>query len=316
MGKDLIEELDESLAEVLPENPADAPGEVGSARMDEMVELLQYAADELGRSPSLRQFNSLDFETSGYAIEYAFGSWNDAKRAAGLEVYEPGEGRHPTTPINEEYFESIDTVEKAYWFGTLFAKSSIKRDSSTILSVARSGQERYFVHGLADAVDSEYAVTDYSQDPTHDRTQTQTVITNNTFIENLISAGYPDPNDGEVELPAIRSALRPAFVRGYLESNGQFQSTQGWELAKGNPAVAETLQSWFEEFGAKRPALGSSYNDTVLRVANIFDIKAIFETCWPDGFDTEPSFSPYIERIVGTLESEYPYPDDIPYLSE
>jgi hypothetical protein len=313
MGEDLIAELDAALAEVLPENPADGSGEIRSERKEEMVELLQYAADELDRSPSLRQFNSLDLETSGYTIEYAFGTWNEAKREAGLEVYEPGEGRYPSTPIEEEYFESIDTKETAYWFGTLFAKSSVKLDESTILSVSRTGEKRHFVHGLSDAVDSEYAITEYSQKHVND--QTQTIITNERFVDNLLSAGYPDPDD-EPELPPIREKLRPSFVRGYIESNSQFQSKSGWELAKGNPAVAECLRSWFEDFGAKRPTLGTTYGDTVLRVANVFDIKAVFETCWPDGLDTEPSFSPYAERVLEYLESEYPYPGNVSYLSE
>lgn len=103
-------------------------------------------------------------------------------------------------------------------------------------------------------------------------------------------------------------------VERILESSGYF-SNSGWGVTTDNPEQAETLRAWFEEFGAKRPTL-SDADPTVVRVANVFDIKAIFETCWPDGVATEPSFEPYPEKIITHLQSEYPYPENVEYLSE
>ncbi len=52
----------------------------------------------------------------------------------------------------------------------------------------------------------------------------------------------------------------------------------------------------------------------MVRVSNVFDIKSVFETCWPDGVSTEPSYTPYPRKILDYLNSEYPYPENVDYL--
>ena len=91
MSEDHIAEVDALLADTLPDDVDEISQEtVADQRQQEMIELLKNAEEQLGRSPSLRDFQSLEFETSAYVIEKAFGTWNDAKRAAGLETYDWG----------------------------------------------------------------------------------------------------------------------------------------------------------------------------------------------------------------------------------
>jgi len=314
MSEDFIRELDGKLAEVLPDDLEDISETTPQKRKEEMIDLLQYAAEELGRSPSIRQFNSLDLKTSGYAIEEAFGTWNDAKREAGLETYEMGEGRRATTSINEKYFKKIDSSEKAYWLGTLFATSTIQSEPNRQLGLNRVSEKRYFIDGLSQAVESDYAISSFqvTQRDGQERERVQLVISNPTFIDNLLSNGYSGPEQDVESFPDLEKKFRPPFARGYLESNGHFSN--GWGVKFGSREPAETLQSWFNAFGAERPTIGESYGDPVTRVSNTFDVKAIFETCWPDVLDTEPSFTPYPDRILGFLQSEYPYPENLEYL--
>jgi hypothetical protein len=77
------------------------------------------------------------------------------------------------------------------------------------------------------------------------------------------------------------------------------------------------LQAWFETVGAQRPTLGTTRSGaTKVRVANVFDVEAVFETCWPDGLATDASFRPDAEKLLAHLEAEYPYPENVDYLSE
>lgn len=316
MSENFIRELDDKLAEVLPDDLEDISETTPQKRKEEMIDLLQYAAEELGRSPSLRQFNSLDLKTSGYAIEEAFGTWNDAKREAGLETYEMGEGRRATTSINEGYFKEIDSLEKAYWLGTLFATSTLRLEPNLQLTLGRVSEKRHFIEGLSQAVESEYSITSHqvTRRDGKDREQVQLGISNPRFIDNLLSAGYPEPDQDMKSFPDLKDDYRAPFARGYLESHGQFSN--GWGVRFHERELAETLQSWFEDFGAERPTIGETYGDPVTRVANVFDVKAVFETCWPNELDTEPSFTPYTERILDFLQSEYPYPENAVYLEE
>ncbi len=315
MSEDHIAEVDALLADTLPDDVDEISQEtVADQRQQEMIELLKNAEEQLGRSPSLRDFQSLEFETSAYVIEKAFGTWNDAKRAAGLETYDWGGGDYGSrTEINEEYFKEIDTPEKAYWLGTLVATSSINERG---LNVTRRGQERFFIEKLSEAINSEYSINkrEIITNGTN-KIRVSTVISNQTFIDHLKSTGHPDGDQRSANIPEIKERFRVPFTRGYLESNGYFTS-YGWQMLVDTKLSAERLQGWFESFGAKRPTIGEANGKPTVRVVNAFDIKSVFETCWSEGISTEPSYPPYPRKILDHLNSEYPYPENVEYLED
>jgi hypothetical protein len=280
-----------------------------SKRKQQMVDALTQAKKELGRSPSTRDFNDLDLEKSADEIAEAFGTWNDAKRAAGLKTYDVGEGRRAHTNINEKYFADIDTPEKSYWLGTIIATSSIRTDPRRSLVLGRSSDKEYFVKQFAKAIESDYKIHHREND------DVQMTINNDTFINNLISAGYPGPNQTKTDFPDLKESLRKTFIRGYLESAGYF-SVKGWAVPVNNKQSAKRLKGWFSDFGANRPTTGNRGDTTVVRVSNAIDIKDVFETCWPEGLSTCPSFTPYPKKILEHLDSKYPRPENVDYLGE
>jgi len=309
MSEDHIAEVDALLADTLPDDVDEISQEtVADQRQQEMIELLKNAEEQLGRSPSVQAFESLEFETSAHSIKRAFGTWNDAKRAAGLETYEKSEGRREHTQINEVYFKEIDTPEKAYWLGTLVAASSITDDALRLGRVNKS----FFVEKFSEAVESEYSIRESQRG--NKKKQCMTTIFNSTFVDHLKSAGHPDGNNNSAEIPDIKERFRAPFTRGYLESSGYFHT--GWRIPMDTKVDAERLQGWFESFGAKRPTIGETNGKPTVRVVNAFDIKSVFETCWSEGISTEPSYPPYPRKILDQLNSEYPYPENVEYLED
>jgi hypothetical protein len=96
MPKDHIAEVDAILSDALPDDIDEVSQEtVADQREQEMIELLKHAKEELGKSPSMRDFESLGFETSAEVIEKTFGTWNNAsaQRDRNLRV---GGGRSST----------------------------------------------------------------------------------------------------------------------------------------------------------------------------------------------------------------------------
>lgn len=319
MSDDLMEELDKLLAEELPDTSEAFEREETSGRLvrtgrrEELIQLLQYAAEELGKSPSYNEFNSLDLHTSADVIKNVFGSWNAAKEAAGLEKLTRG---GPRTNIDESYFEEIITPEKAYWFGTLLAHSSLQQrghSKNLTLLIGRTGVKKYFVTEFARAVQSEYAISRNIHTETGNPIFS-TNISHPTFISHLLDAGYPYPDYDSGDFPAVEDGLEAHFLRGWLESSGYF-TTNGFNISVSNIERAETIQQWMSDFGAKRPTVTEYKNGkAVVRVTNPFDVRAVFESMWPDLTETTPSFPPYPEKIVAYLQNEYPYPENISYL--
>ncbi|WP_142860658.1 homing endonuclease associated repeat-containing protein [Salinigranum halophilum] len=317
MNDDLMEELDTLLAEELPDGSEfkDSSNRVVSEeRRADLIQLLHYAAEQLGKSPSYKEFNSLDLATSADAIRYVFGSWNAAKEAAGLETRDVG---GPRIQIDESYFADISTPEKAYWFGALVAHSSLQfhgENQKPALLIGRTGEKSYFVTEFAKAVDSEYSISRN----THSQTGnilTSTQISNPTFISHLRDAGYPYPDYDAGDFPHVGDGLETHFLRGWLESSGYF-STGGFNISVSNVDRAETIQGWMSDCGVKRPTLTEKETGkAVVRVSNPFDVRAVFESLWPELTETTPTFKPYPEKVLNYLQNEYPYPENVSYLS-
>lgn len=310
MSEEHISETDEVLREDRPE----VPQNLTDQRKDELIALLRHAADELGDSPTVREYDSLGLGTSSRTISKVFGTWNNAKDAAGLDPRKKGAAY---VQINEDYFREIDSATKAYWLGTLIGRSSLheqKISSNYTLHIGRVLSRRYFVEEFAAAIESGYRINYQQKNKPNEQDGLLLSISNPEFIATLIAAGYPRPNSKLTELPEMSEAYHPSFVRGYLESSGYF-TTNGWQITAETMEWAEELRECFVRFGAKRPTTSEAGDTFKVRASNVFDIRAVFEACWPDQRETTPSWRPYSKKVLDHLEAEYPYPENLPYLS-
>lgn len=314
MTDDPSADIDSILASELPDREFDNDKSEMDPKRVQMIQVLQEAAEELGKSPSVGDFDALDTEVSSTTIKQTFGGWDAAKEAAGLEPN--SRGRSAYTRINESYFETLDTPAKAYWLGTLIATSSLHKQpngGNYALRLGRVEDKAYFITEFADAIDSEYAFQ-WQSSSRSDKEQLQLLISNPTFIELLLDTGYPAPTSEQHEFPAVPDKYRPAFIRGFLESSGYFGSS-GWQIRVETFERAEMLHEWFEMFGAKRPSVSQTKDNSVyVRVSNAFDVASIFESLYPDLLDTEPSWTPYPEQIIEYLSEEHPYPENLDYV--
>lgn len=300
------------LEELVTDFLGDSPDDRHATRRDQMLVELETAAEELGETPTIVQYRQLDTRFTADEIKNEFGTWNTAKERAGLETVQRG----TLVDIDETYFESIGDPETAYWFGTLLARStlhSIGDKEYLQLKLGRVETKAYFVRELLNAIEADYEISTHPSNKS-DKKQVRVAISNPTFLEHLIDAGYPGLGESPGPFPDLPDPLRAPFIRGYLESSGYF-STNGWSINLETIERAERMQAWLESFGAKRVTLSEqSDGKIVLLVANAFDIRAIYETCWPDQLATDPSFTPYAEKIQTHLQTEHPYPENVEYL--
>lgn len=273
------------------------------------VEAIRSAAEDLGHTPSSREYVAEGYRPSYHTVQSLFGSWSEGVRAAGLEPRT--KGRKVRTEINTSYFDDIDSEEKAYWLGTLYATSGFQdRNGSPALALGRIKERRYFVEEFCEAVDSEYSI--YEAQSGGDSDIVQVIISHPSFLASLEEYGFSMTGPPR-EFPSM-TEYRSPFVRGFLEASGYFSSK--WEIKFDHRTKAEQFQQWSEEFGVKRPTLSEDANGrTVLHVSNVFDVSTMFEACWPQATDTAPSYEPYVRKVLDHLAEEYPYPENLDYLN-
>lgn len=84
---------------------------------EDCINSLQEAYEILGESPSSNQYKELGLKPTVPTMQEKFGSWNEAKDAAGLESYESDKIGEPPEilDISQEKWENSSRQMRAYW---------------------------------------------------------------------------------------------------------------------------------------------------------------------------------------------------------
>jgi hypothetical protein len=171
---------------------------------------------------------------------------------------EPGRRRYN---INQDYFETIDTEEKAYWLGFLAADGTIrlrhggaekkKRGSSIVLKLAVKDKHH---------VDRFQKIFGIESRITHHRDYTKTrkgevsfsdncrvSINSNKLIDDIMDKGVTPRKSQTLDRPNIKDEYQNHFIRGYFDGNGtiSFNTKEG---AKNNHNVVKNYNIGFACF--------------------------------------------------------------------
>ncbi len=127
--------------------------------------------------------------------------------------------------INRKYFEKIDTEDKAYWLGFIYADGCITNGA---LQMALAKKDREHLQTLLDCMGSTHRIyTDKSQsgyECNHGPAHTYMIgIKIKELVDNLKQCGITErkslttlfPNDGIIPRDLIRH-----FIRGYFDGDG------------------------------------------------------------------------------------------------
>lgn len=121
--------------------------------------------------------------------------------------------------LNESYFSSIDTANKAYVLGFLYADGCI---GSTLKTVTIALQERD--KEVLDFINKELEHTKplYYKKKRTEKCQAQYVLQLNSvqIWEDLIKIGCVPNKSKNLSFPSIKEEFYPDFIRGYFDGDG------------------------------------------------------------------------------------------------
>jgi len=154
---------------------------------------------------------------------------------------------HPN--IKLDYFKNIDTKEKAYWLGFIYADGCLSYQTSRIRHIRfkfgldiKDKDSREAVYSLADklGIELEYVK------PSSRGNMLEFFITNNTIAKHLNNHGViiGKRKSKNIELPELGSrALNLAFLLGYYDGDGTEGSTV---ITSGSIKFLEQIKSKYE----------------------------------------------------------------------
>ena len=128
---------------------------------------------------------------------------------------------HKVYYLNENYFEKIDTEEKAYWLGFIYADGYITGDKLGI-SLAKCDKEH--LEKFLKCIKSDYKIKEYKSKSIYGECEYCRVLLNSTkLVEDLREKGVLNNKSLKLTFPnneIIDTSLYNHFIRGYFDGDG------------------------------------------------------------------------------------------------
>lgn len=129
--------------------------------------------------------------------------------------------------VNEHYFDNIDTPNKAYILGLLFADGYNSIDKDTV-RICLTYNDKYILERINDELDSNFPITFINYDkidnkPHDTKNMYQLNIYSSYICKKLESYGMVKNKSLVLKYPKnIPNQFQSHFIRGYFDGNGSF----------------------------------------------------------------------------------------------
>ena len=170
--------------------------------------------------------------------------------------------------FDENYFENIDTEEKAYWLGFIAADGSIVKSSEynsyrlyinlSHVDEGHLGKFRNAV-GASDTKFQKYTSTKGFSNP-NGTTSSRIVLNSFKMCKDLAKYNIHQRKSYDIEMPNIDSGLIPHYLRGLFDGDGSYHYHYDiknnryryiFEIVSANKIFVEQIQQYLLSVGIK-----------------------------------------------------------------
>jgi hypothetical protein len=195
--------------------------------------------------------------------------------------------------VNHSYFETIDTEEKAYWLGFLYADGCVrKQKSGNQLVLKLSIKDENHLNLFKNSVESEHKISHYqnktiSKKGTPSKSDNCVIrINSNKLVEDLIDKGCHPRKTFIIDNPKIEEKFIKDFVRGYYDGDGNFFYSEETKMSVITIVCAsDKFRKFLIEIISKIPNVGNIHEDKekyTIKIVNIFGIMGFLSYIYND----------------------------------
>lgn len=164
-------------------------------------------------------------------VESYFSRWF---RKLGLKTFQ-NDIQSKKYKCNENYFETIDTEDKAYWLGFLYADGYIQSSSNgnKKFGVSLSKKDIEHLNKLNKCLESNYPIKEYKVGKSgyvEGTPYCRLLITSKKMTDDLINKGCVEHKTNIIKFPTLNQVpkkLTRHFIRGYFDGDGSIYFTKG-----------------------------------------------------------------------------------------
>lgn len=185
--------------------------------------------------------------------------------------------------VNHSYFEVIDTEEKAYWLGFLYADGCVRKTKSgSQLILKLSDKDKNHLNLFKTNIESEHKIIN-SQNKTISKKGTPSIsnncvirINSDKLIQDLITQGCIPKKTFIIDKPNIPEKFYKDFLRGYYDGDGNFFYNDKSKMAVITiVSASEKFRKFIIEVISKIPNIGNIHEDKekyTIKITNIVGI--------------------------------------------
>jgi predicted nucleic acid-binding protein len=143
--------------------------------------------------------------------------------------------------INENYFDEVDTQEKSYFLGLLYADGGYVRDS---ISISLQEKDAYLLQKMNDNIGSNKPLRYYTNN--WDCRYAKLSISNKHLVSKLHDLGITPRKSFKIRFPKLKSHLIKDFIRGFFDGDGclciQKKSNKGLVTITSNESFCNDMK--------------------------------------------------------------------------
>jgi len=190
--------------------------------------------------------------------------------------------------VNHSFFEVIDTEEKAYWLGFLYADGCIRKNKSgSQITLKLSTKDEEHLMMFKNNVESEHKIT-YHESRTISKKGTPSTskncvirINSNEMVENLIDKGCTPRKTFTIDYPNIDEKFYKDFIRGYYDGDGNFFYSEKTKMSVVTIVCAsDKFRDFLINVMSKIPNIGIIHEDKdryTIKIVNILGIVSFLD---------------------------------------
>lgn len=195
--------------------------------------------------------------------------------------------------VNSEYFKDINTEEKAYWLGFLYADGYVrmKYDRSGELKLKLGRKDKEHIELFKKCLESTHPIKDLESivvvnEVVHKSDVSSVSIYNTEIVQDLYRHGCTNAKTFTIEFPELREDLIRHFIRGYFDGDGHVIMTDSKRcvgITSGSYDFLEALNNVIGDFlGFKFGVYKSGDNCKVLQIFEKDRIHSMYKFLYND----------------------------------
>jgi hypothetical protein len=184
---------------------------------------------------------------------------------------------------NEDYFEKIDSNEKAYWLGLLYADGYVrkrkqcngKHKQGGVIGISLKNGDEYLIEKFIKDLNSNYKLKKSIKDSF---LSYKLEINSSKMADDLINLGCVPSKSLILLPPKLENEFISHFIRGYFDGDGSIGKYDGrlkFTLL-GTKEVLTWIMSYFNDNGViTKPKISKKNNIYVIQINSTSDIEII-----------------------------------------